>query len=81
MVSMVFAQSQLLQKEVYLFEQLEIAERKPMTHLKAVCLLRPTRQNIDHLCDELRSPKYGEYHLCMFVCLFCFLFLFFFFSF
>jgi len=63
MVSVVFAQSQILQKEVYLFERLDLSQRESLLHLKAVCFLRPTRENIDNLCQELKDPKYGEYHL------------------
>ena len=33
-------------------------------HLQAVCFLRPTRENVARLRKELRSPRYGEYHLC-----------------
>ncbi len=34
------------------------------SHLQAVCFLRPTRENVARLRKELRSPRYGEYHLC-----------------
>lgn len=63
-ISMVFSQSQLLQKEVYLFERIDAEGREQMPHLKAVCFLRPTRENLEHLEKELKSPKYGEYHIC-----------------
>jgi len=62
-VSMVYSQSQILQKEVYLFERLDIKNRELMAHLKAVCFLRPTQENLGHLEAELRDPKYGEYHI------------------
>ena len=29
-----------------------------------MCFLRPTRENIARLRKELRSQRYGEYHLC-----------------
>mmetsp|Transcript_6178 Transcript_6178/g.8622 ORF Transcript_6178/g.8622 Transcript_6178/m.8622 type:complete len:113 (-) Transcript_6178:124-462(-) len=66
MVSLVFSQSQILQKEVYLFERLDTKNRDVMAHLKAVCLLRPTPDNIELLQEELRKPKYGEYHVFFF---------------
>ena len=66
MVSLVFSQSQILQKEVYLFERIDTKNRDTMAHLKAVCLLRPTADNIEMLQEELRNPKYGEYHVCMY---------------
>lgn len=63
-VSMVYTQSQILQKEVYLLERIDVKNRELMAHLKAVCFLRPTAENIKLLVDELQEPKYGEYHLC-----------------
>eukprot|EP01111_Echinosteliopsis_oligospora_P010014 TRINITY_DN3037_c0_g1_i1.p1 TRINITY_DN3037_c0_g1~~TRINITY_DN3037_c0_g1_i1.p1 ORF type:complete len:564 (-),score=165.66 TRINITY_DN3037_c0_g1_i1:98-1789(-) len=62
-LSMVYTQSQILQKEVFLFEKLDQQNRERMGHLKAVAFLRPTEENIHLLANELRSPKYGEYHL------------------
>jgi hypothetical protein len=61
----VFSQSEILQEEVYLFERLEVETRDIMAHLKACVLVRPTEENIAHLKRELRTPKYGEYYLCM----------------
>lgn len=42
-VSMVYTQSEILQKEVYLFERIDSFNREPMKHLKAICFLRPTK--------------------------------------
>ena len=42
-VSMVYTQSEVLQKEVYLFERVDTSGRETMKHLKAICFLRPTR--------------------------------------
>lgn len=41
-MSMVFAHSEMLQKEVYLIERVEQKAREAMTHLKAVVFIRPT---------------------------------------
>eukprot|EP01130_Rhizamoeba_saxonica_P016526 TRINITY_DN7659_c0_g1_i1.p1 TRINITY_DN7659_c0_g1~~TRINITY_DN7659_c0_g1_i1.p1 ORF type:complete len:560 (-),score=113.59 TRINITY_DN7659_c0_g1_i1:63-1742(-) len=62
-VSMVYSQSEMLQKEVYLFECIDTENRENMAHLKAICFLRPTEENIHLLKNELRRPKYGEYYL------------------
>lgn len=62
-VSMVYTQSEVLQKEVYLFERVDTSGRESMKHLKAICFLRPTKENIEHLCSELKNPKYGVYYL------------------
>lgn len=41
-VSMVYAQSEILQKEVFLFELLSNPGREAMKHLTAICFVRPT---------------------------------------
>ena len=61
---MVYAQSEILQKEVYLFERIDTAGRETMKHLNCIVYLRPTRENIDLLAQELRMPKYGLYFIC-----------------
>jgi len=66
---MVYAQSEILQKEVFLFERLDGSGiRESMRHLKCICFLRPTRDNIDLLAKELKSPKYGQYYICKLLC-------------
>ncbi|XP_069796695.1 vacuolar protein sorting-associated protein 45 isoform X2 [Narcine bancroftii] len=62
-VSMVYTQSEILQKEVYLFERIESTNRETMKHLKAICFLRPTRNNVVQLMNELRRPKYGQFFI------------------
>lgn len=65
-VSMVYAQSEILQKEVYLFERIDSPAREMMKHLKCICFLRPTRDNVELLAQELRMPRYGLYYICKF---------------
>ena len=62
-VSMVYSQSEIIQKEVYLCELLSTKARETMKHLSAICFLRPTHENVELLCDELRHPKYNTYSL------------------
>ncbi|KAG9480801.1 vacuolar protein sorting-associated protein 45 [Eleutherodactylus coqui] len=62
-VSMVYMQSEILQKEVYLFERIDSGNRENMKHLKAICFLRPTKENVEYLIKELRRPKYSVYFL------------------
>ncbi|XP_077175410.1 vacuolar protein sorting-associated protein 45 [Paroedura picta] len=62
-VSMVFTQSEILQKEVYLFERIDSANRENMKHLKAICFLRPTKENVECLIQELHRPKYSIYFI------------------
>uniref|UniRef100_H2L7B4 Vacuolar protein sorting-associated protein 45 n=1 Tax=Oryzias latipes TaxID=8090 RepID=H2L7B4_ORYLA len=62
-VSVVYTQSEILQKEVYLFERIDSQSRDSMKHLKAICFLRPTKENVQHLIQELRRPKYSIYFI------------------
>ena len=66
---MVYAQSEILQKEVFLFERIDISGEKSLKHLSAICFLRPTDENIQALMRELREPKYGNYYICKLICL------------
>lgn len=73
---MVFAQSEMLQKEVYLFERIDTISRsggrhddtggggESMKYLKCIVFLRPTEDNIAQLQCELKNPRYGQYHVC-----------------
>ncbi|KAF0697376.1 Aste57867_11928 [Aphanomyces stellatus] len=62
-ISMVTSQSQILEKQVFLVEQLGANAHEKMPHLKAAVLIRPTLRNVELLKAELKSPKYGEYHI------------------
>ena len=71
-VSMVFTQSEIMQKEVYLLERIDLSVPNTsqqqsndgsLSHLKCLVLLRPTVENISLLARELRKPKYGAYYL------------------
>ncbi|KAF4975624.1 hypothetical protein FZEAL_7615 [Fusarium zealandicum] len=62
-VSTAVTQSSLLNHEVYLIDRLDNSAREKMRHLRCLCLVRPSSESIQMLIDELRDPKYGEYHL------------------
>lgn len=65
-VSMVYSQSEILQHEVFLVECIDsdhFFSQEKMRHMNAVCLLRPTNKNFLKLSQELKNPKYNEYHL------------------
>ena len=63
LVSITYAQSDLLKKEVYLFERIDNSARESMKHMRCIVFLRPTPDNIQHLCNELKSPRYGNYYI------------------
>ncbi|XP_050541921.1 vacuolar protein sorting-associated protein 45 [Daktulosphaira vitifoliae] len=63
-VSAVYSQSEILQREVYLFEQLDLNNSADnMYHMKCITFLRPTKENVSLLCKELRNPRYGYYYI------------------
>jgi vacuolar protein sorting-associated protein 45 len=61
--STAITQSALLNHEVYLIDRLDNQNREKMRHLRCLCFVRPSPDSIQYLIDELREPKYGEYHL------------------
>lgn len=63
-VSMAFSQTEMLQKEVYLFERIDSGRsNERLKYLKCIVFIRPTRENILRLSNELKSPKYGSYFI------------------
>lgn len=55
----------MLMKEVYLFERIDSGIRTDsLMHLKCIVFIRPTKENIQLLCNELKFPKYGVYFIC-----------------
>lgn len=66
LISMVYSQSEILQHEVFLVECIDsdhFFSQEKMRHMNAVCFLRPTNKNFLKLTQELKNPKYNEYHL------------------
>jgi vacuolar protein sorting-associated protein 45 len=66
MVSVVYSQSDLLRKEVFLVETVDNASssKESMAHLKAVYFLRPSSDIVQKLRRQLAAPRFAEYHLC-----------------
>ncbi|KAJ1455209.1 Sec1-like protein [Pelagophyceae sp. CCMP2097] len=63
-VAMVYSQTQILEKDVFLVERLEqTAKHEAMKHLKAAVFVRPTAENLVLLKAELADPKFAEYHI------------------
>eukprot|EP01091_Cochliopodium_minus_P019833 TRINITY_DN8460_c0_g1_i1.p1 TRINITY_DN8460_c0_g1~~TRINITY_DN8460_c0_g1_i1.p1 ORF type:complete len:555 (+),score=171.56 TRINITY_DN8460_c0_g1_i1:38-1702(+) len=61
-VSIVYSQTVMMEKEVFMFELIDNGiKREPMPHLKCICFVRPS--NVQNVAEELRNPKYGEYYL------------------
>ncbi|XP_074113197.1 vacuolar protein sorting 45 [Cotesia typhae] len=63
-VSLVYSHSEILMKEVYLFDKIDAQVRgEELRHLKCIVFIRPTKENVALLCNELRNPKYGIYYI------------------
>lgn len=62
-ISMVSSQNEILGQDIFLVDRIDAQQQEKMRHLIAVCLLRPTNQNFALLSEELRDPRYKEYHL------------------
>lgn len=61
-VSLVSTMSEIMKQDVFLVEQLH-QNREPLEHLKCVCFVRPTNENIKLLSQELAKPNYAMYHI------------------
>lgn len=61
-VANVFSQTQILENDFYLVEQLG-SDHEPMPHLKAAVFVRPTAENVAILSREFADPQFKEYHL------------------
>lgn len=60
-VSAAFTQTELLQREVFLVEKLHVSPDKKMQHLKAVCFVRPTHENVS-LARGARAQSFSLSH-------------------
>mmetsp|Transcript_73524 Transcript_73524/g.209250 ORF Transcript_73524/g.209250 Transcript_73524/m.209250 type:complete len:393 (+) Transcript_73524:230-1408(+) len=61
-VANVYSQTQILENDFYLVEQLG-SDHEPMPHLKAAVFVRPTAENVAILSREFADPQFKEYHL------------------
>ncbi|OAF71015.1 Vacuolar protein sorting-associated protein 45 [Intoshia linei] len=65
--SVVLPHSELISRSFYLFENIKNinvgSQKTTMEGIACVCFLRPTLDNIDLLCTELKKPTYGSYYL------------------
>ncbi|CAL8070055.1 unnamed protein product [Calicophoron daubneyi] len=61
-VSLVSSMSEIMKQEVYLIERIKLP-REPLEHLRCICFLRPSKENINMLSQELRKPNYASYYI------------------
>mmetsp|Transcript_17587 Transcript_17587/g.26349 ORF Transcript_17587/g.26349 Transcript_17587/m.26349 type:complete len:374 (-) Transcript_17587:747-1868(-) len=66
MISLVISQTEIISKQVFIVETIEgnmKGKKSQMNHLKAVCILRPTKKSLSLLEAALRKPRFKEYHI------------------
>ncbi|VDP84305.1 unnamed protein product [Echinostoma caproni] len=61
-ISLVSSMSEIMKQEVYLIDRISLP-REPLEHLRCICFLRPTKENINLLSQELRKPNYFAYYV------------------
>mmetsp|Transcript_10648 Transcript_10648/g.48921 ORF Transcript_10648/g.48921 Transcript_10648/m.48921 type:complete len:363 (+) Transcript_10648:71-1159(+) len=62
-VSAAFTQTELLQMEVFLVEKLRPSQAKKMQHLKALCFVRPTEENVTLVVEYMKRQTFGGYYI------------------
>ncbi|KAM3139618.1 hypothetical protein pb186bvf_008263 [Paramecium bursaria] len=62
-VSLIYSQSQILKKDVYLIEKIELQNKTKLQHMKVIYLLRPTQENQKFLIEELKNNRFSEYYI------------------
>jgi vacuolar protein sorting-associated protein 45 len=62
-VGLVISHTKALNLQVYIIDKLDNPIRKPVGRINAVCIIRPTPENIRVLRKELSQPRFEEYHL------------------
>ena len=65
MISLAFPETEMFSKEIFLFDRIENLQRSTLKYLKCVCIIRPSHESVNELINELRAPKYAEYHICI----------------
>jgi len=62
-ISLIFSQSKILKKDVYLIERIEAPGEGKMLHLKAVFFIRPTEENLKAIQREIERARFSEYYI------------------
>ncbi|KAH8053186.1 hypothetical protein JL721_10695 [Aureococcus anophagefferens] len=62
-VAMVYSQTEILDRDVYLVAPDQAQNHEVMKHLKACVFVRPTPANFAVLTQEVRRAKFSEYHV------------------
>ena len=67
---MALSQSEIVAREVNLFDLFKEQDRYFVKHLKCLCRIRLTKKNIENFKRERKKHKYGQYYICKIFLLF-----------
>jgi vacuolar protein sorting-associated protein 45 len=62
-ISVAYSQSELLERGVFLVDQLSNPQRKKMPTMRCIIFVRPANQTLSLVRDELKAARYNGYHL------------------
>ncbi|KAF7458882.1 vacuolar protein sorting-associated protein 45 [Cryptosporidium felis] len=62
-ISLVLSQTELLEKEVFLTQMIDSTNKETFLHFSGIYFVRPNRENISILCNELKNPLFKEYYI------------------
>ncbi|CAD8099685.1 unnamed protein product [Paramecium primaurelia] len=64
-ISLIYSQSQILKKDVYLMEKIDAAAstKQKLQHMKVIFLIRPTQENQTLLLQEIKDKRFCEYYI------------------
>lgn len=66
-ISVAMTKTELFKNEVVLIEEIAQRVHKPadphIASLSCYCILRPTQENVELLCEELKKPSFMKYHI------------------
>lgn len=62
-ISLVYSQSDILKRDIYLIEKLSSASTQKMQHMKVIYLIRPSQENYNSLVNDLKQHRFSEYYL------------------
>lgn len=65
-VASVYSQTEIMNQKVYLVSNIsdhQASSSASGSHLKAVCFVRPTPASIEAIGNELKKPRFAEYHI------------------
>ena len=61
-VSLIYAQTEILRKDVFLVENINSNVKDQLKHINAIYLVRFNSENCDKILQELKNPRFKQYY-------------------